>query len=106
MLFRSYKVCFENYVFDCVDRGYGKEEEVDVVIRPEDLKIINKENAPIIGEVSSIIFKGVHYEICVMVNGKEYVIHTTKEATVGDIVGLTVEPNDIHVMEVGVPSNE
>ncbi len=102
----DYKVKFENHVFDCVDRGFHHNEAVDVVIRPEDLQIISKDNAPIVGVVESIIFKGVHYEICVIVNGKEYVIHTTKRATIGDTVGLTVEPENIHVMEVGASPDE
>lgn len=102
----DFKVKFENYVFDCVDRGFHFNEPVEVVIRPEDLRIIKKDNAPMVGVVESIIFKGVHYEICVIVNGKEYVIHTTKTASIGDIVGLTVEPEDIHVMEVGVMQDE
>ncbi|QVK19230.1 ABC transporter ATP-binding protein [Mycoplasmatota bacterium] len=106
IMIEDYKVKFEDYIFDCVDRGFHYNEPVEVVIRPEDLKIIKKDNAPMIGVVDSIIFKGVHYEICVIVNGKEYVIHTTKPASIGDIVGLTVEPEDIHVMEVGVIQDE
>ncbi len=102
----DYKVKFEDYIFDCVDRGFHFNEPVDVIIRPEDLSIVPNDNAPMVGVVESIIFKGVHYEICVIVNGKEYVVHTTKNATIGDIVGLTVEPQDIHVMEVGVVLNE
>lgn len=101
IMIEDYKVKFENSIFNCVDRGFNKNEPVDVVIRPEDIKIIDKENAPLVGVVDSIIFKGVHYEICVLVNGREYVIHTTKSSTVGEEVGLDVEPQDIHVMEVG-----
>ncbi|NLC95428.1 MAG: spermidine/putrescine ABC transporter ATP-binding protein, partial [Bacilli bacterium] len=52
------------------------------------------------------IFKGVHYEICVIVNGREYVVHTTKSARIGEVVGLTVEPENIHVMEVEGVGNE
>lgn len=104
IMLEDYKVKFENKIFECVDRGYDKNEIVDVVIRPEDLKIIDKDDAPLVGVVESVIFKGVHYEICVMVNETEYVIHTTKSANVGEVVGLDVEPQDIHVMEVGVNS--
>lgn len=102
----DYLVRFENHTFKCVDKGFEKNEEVDVVIRPEDLQIINKDNAPIIGVVESIIFKGVHYEICVIVNGREYVIHTTKTAIVGDIIGLNVNPEDIHIMKKSLTEDE
>lgn len=95
----DYKVMFENQIFDCVDRGFHINEKVDVVIRPEDLQIVPKDNCPIIGVVESIIFKGVHFEICIIVNGKEYVVHSTKQANVGDIVGIDIAPNDIHIMK-------
>jgi len=100
IMLEDYKVQFENAVFDCVDRGFNKNEKVDVVIRPEDLTITLPIHAKITGVVDSIIFKGVHYEICVLVSGKEYVIHSTDKANVGEIVGLTMDPEDIHVMEV------
>lgn len=106
IMIEDYKVKFEAHIFDCVDRGFSNNEKVDIVIRPEDMKIIDKDIAPMIGVVDSIIFKGVHYEICVIVDGTEYVIHTTKAREIGDIVGLDVEPQDIHVMEVGVLGNE
>ncbi|MDF2699241.1 MAG: spermidine/putrescine transporter ATP-binding protein [Haloplasmataceae bacterium] len=98
-MIEDYKVKFENEVFDCIDRGFKPNQDIDVVIRPEDLLIIPKDNAKIIGVVESVIFKGVHYEICVIVNGKEYVIHSTDRSKVGDIVGLDVDAEDIHIME-------
>lgn len=100
IMLEDYKVKFEGAVFKCHDRGFHINEKIDVVIRPEDFNIVNPEKAPIIGVVDSVIFKGVHYEIIVLVNGKEYVIHSTNQAIVGDIVGLTVDPEDIHIMEV------
>ena len=99
-MLEDYKVKFEDAIFDCVDRGYHENEIVDVVIRPEDLRIIPAENAKITGIVDTIIFKGVHYEIIVYVNEREYIIHSTEEAVVGSTVGLDVNKNDIHVMEV------
>lgn len=99
IMLEDYKVKFENAVFDCVDRGYGKNELVDVVIRPEDVLIVPMEEAKITGVVDSIIFKGVHYEIIVMVGDREYIIHSTDPQVVGTTVGLTVEPDDIHIME-------
>jgi spermidine/putrescine transport system ATP-binding protein len=99
IMLEDYKVKFEDVVFDCVDRGFGKNEKVDIVIRPEDLLMIPANQAKITGVVDSVIFKGVHYEICVLVNGKEYVVHSTDKAVVGEIVGLTVDAEDIHIME-------
>ena len=98
----DYKVEFEGHIFDCVDRGYNANESVEVVIRPEDLQIVSKENGAFTGIVDSVIFKGVHYEIIVMVEGREYIVHSTQSAEVGVEVGMTVAPTDIHVMEVGV----
>ena len=99
-MLEDYKVKFEDAVFDCVDRGYHENEIVDVVIRPEDLRIVPAEQAKITGVVDTIIFKGVHYEIIVYVNEREYIIHSTEEAVVGSMIGLDVNKNDIHVMEV------
>ena len=99
-MIEDYKVKFENAEFDCVDRGYHNGEVIDVVIRPEDLRIIPAESAKIKGIVDTVIFKGVHYEIIVYVNDREYIIHSTQSATVGTTIGLTVAPEDIHVMEV------
>ncbi|HAX71927.1 MAG TPA: spermidine/putrescine ABC transporter ATP-binding protein, partial [Firmicutes bacterium] len=101
-MLEDYKVKFENHIFDCVDRGYSDGEIVDVIIRPEDLKIVSVENGAFTGVVDTVIFKGVHYEIIVMVDGREYIVHSTESAEVGATVGLTVAPADIHVMEVGV----
>ena len=101
-MIEDYKVEFEGHIFECVDRGYNPNETVEVVIRPEDLQIVSKENGAFTGIVDSVIFKGVHYEIIVMVEGREYIVHSTQSAEVGTEVGMTVSPADIHVMEVGV----
>lgn len=100
-MLEDYKVKFENAIFDCVDKGFNRNEAIDVVIRPEDLTIIPADDAKITGVVDSIIFKGVHYEIIVLVEGREYVIHSVDPAEVGEIVGLTVDPDDIHIMKKG-----
>ncbi len=99
-MLEDYKVKFEDAEFDCVDRGYHNGEVIDVVIRPEDLRLISPDAAKIKGVVDTVIFKGVHYEIIVYVNEREYIIHSTQSATVGATVGLDVAPEDIHVMEV------
>ena len=102
VMLEDYKVEFENHVFECVDRGYNANEVVDIVIRPEDLQIVSKDKGAFTGVVDTVIFKGVHYEIIVMVEGREYIVHSTQSAEVGAEVGMTVAPADIHVMEVGV----
>ena len=102
IMIEDYKVQFEGHIFECVDRGYNPNEKVEVVIRPEDLQIVSKEKGAFTGMVDSVIFKGVHYEIIVMVDGREYIVHSTQSAEVGAEVGIFVAPADIHVMEVGV----
>lgn len=84
--------------FTCVDdMPHGA--MVDVVVRPEDIQIVKPEQGVIIGEVISVIFKGVHYEITVLSGKNEIVIQTTKKAQTGARVGLCVEPEGIHLMQ-------
>lgn len=96
----DFLVHFENHDFHCVDAGFSENEAVDVVIRPEDIVLTTPDSAFITGLVTFCIFKGVHYEIIVEDEEKEYIIHTTKAATVGTQVGLSFTPEDIHVMKV------
>jgi len=93
-------VLFMGKNFECVDTQFEKEEPVDVVIRPEDFDIIPAEGAPLFGEVSSSVFKGVHFELCVMIQGKEIVVHTYENKKVGETIGLKVDPYEIHLMKV------
>ena len=97
---RQNLVSFMGAEFDCVDTQFADGEPVDVVIRPEDLDIIDATGAKLVGEVSSSIFRGVHFELCVMVQGKEFVIHTYENRKVGDHVGLRVDSYEIHLMKV------
>ncbi len=98
------RVEFLGYTFDCIDSGFAKGEAVDVIIRPEDIQIVAKEQGQLVGKVDSYIFKGVVYEINVMVGDKEITIHSTKTPHIGDLVGLTVTPEDLHVIKA--PPNE
>ena len=100
-MLRDRKVQFEGHVFDCVDRGFDDGEDVEVVIRPEDLEIVPEREEAFSGVVDAVTFKGVHYEIIVMVQDREYVIRSTKSAQVGETVFMTVSPSNIHVMELG-----
>ncbi len=95
---RDLLVSFDGFDFECVDKGFKENEDVEVVIRPEDIDIVKKKNAKIIGTVESIIFKGVHYEIVVKTEHRDYLIHTTDYHEVGLEVGLSFGPDDIHVM--------
>jgi len=94
------KVMFDNHVFDCVDTGFEPNEPVDVVIRPEDLKIVNNpEEGMIQGTVTSVVFKGVHYEMLVENEYREYMIHSTLMHPEGSQVGMNIQPFDIHLMK-------
>lgn len=84
---------------ECVDKGFKKDEDVDVVIRPEDIEISsNTENAQFIGKVTSSIFKGVHYEMLAEADGFEFLIQDYNRYDVGETIGMSVVPDNIHIM--------
>ncbi len=85
--------------FDCVDKGFDPNETVDVVIRPEDVKVIQAEKARLTGIVESVVFKGVHYEMIVDGVDHKWIIHSTKAAPAGTMIGMTFDPDDIHIMK-------
>ena len=91
------KVRFCGVEFECLD-DVEHGTQVDVVVRPEDILIVSPEQGAVKGTVISVVFKGVHYEITVQSGKNEIVIQSTKSAKVGDMVGLNVEPDGIHVM--------
>ena len=91
------KVRFCGAEFECLD-DVEHGTQVDVVVRPEDILIVSPEQGAVKGTVISVVFKGVHYEITVQSGKNEIVIQSTKSAKVGDMVGLNVEPDGIHVM--------
>ena len=82
----------------CVDEGFGNNTPVDVVIRPEDIDLVKPEEGTIRGRVTHLIFKGVHYEMEVTVNGFELLVHSTDLFPVGQEVGIHVDPFDIQIM--------
>ena len=90
---------FSGKRFECVDKGFGKNEMVDVVIRPEDVKVIPAEQAQLTGMVESVVFKGVHYEMTVDCIEHKWLIHSTKAEPVGTTIGMAVDPFDIHIMK-------
>ena len=84
--------------FRCVDTGFGTNQPVDVVIRPEDVELVDPSLGTIQGKVTHLIFKGVHYEMEVMANGFEWLVHSTKCFPVGTDVGIQVDPFNIQIM--------
>jgi len=84
--------------FDCVDTGFGENKPVDVVIRPEDVELVKPEKGILSGRVTSIIFKGVHYEMEVHANGYDWLVHSTRLQEVGKEVGIYVDPFNIQIM--------
>ncbi len=98
IMLEDYRVRFAGHTFDCLDKNFGRNQPVDVVIRPEDIDVIDAKGAQINGEVTNITFKGVHYEIIVDVGGFKWMIQSTDFQEVGAKIGLLLTPNDIHVM--------
>ena len=92
------RVSFCGREFECVDSGFGTNTPVDVVIRPEDLRLVYAGDGLLQGVVESIVFKGVHYEMMVRTEHFTFTVHSTMAEPVGKTVGLTVIPFDIHIM--------
>ena len=93
------KVSFAGHVFDCVDAGFGRREAVDVVVRPEDVDIVSEEKGMLQGVVTSVTFLGVHYEIIVDISGFKWMIQTTDFVDVDERIGLSIDPDAIHIMK-------
>ena len=96
---KDFSVTFSGHTFTCVDKGFAKNENVDVVIRPEDVDIVPIEQGMLRGTVTSITFMGVHYEIIIDINGFKWMIQTTDYVDEGAEVGLYIEPDAIHIMK-------
>lgn len=92
--------------FKCLDKGFKEMESVDVVIRPEDIKIVDYNEGMLKGIVESVIFKGVHYEMIVDIQGIKFMLHNTDMAPVDKKIGLKIDPDDIHIMKKVVNKNE
>ena len=99
IMHRDYLVEFAGNNFECVDSGFEPMESVDVVIRPEDIKLVPASDEVLNGVVENVQFKGVHYEIIVRAYSDIWVIHSTKAPEVGSVVGITLTPEDIHIMK-------
>ncbi len=95
----DYKAKFSGHVFECLDTGFEKNEAVDIVVRPEDVDVVSLDKAMLSGTVTSVTFKGVHYEIIVDIGGFKWMIQTTDYVGENEKIGLYIEPDAIHVMK-------
>jgi len=95
----NYRAQFAGHTFDCLDSGFEPNEPVDIVIRPEDVDIVPPSKGMLTGVVTSVTFLGVHYEIIVDICGFKWMIQTTDFCGEGETVGLSIDPDAIHVMK-------
>ena len=95
----DYKAKFAGHTFNCLDKGFEKNEPVDIVVRPEDVDIVPAEEGMLKGTVTSVTFKGVHWEIIVDIQGFKWMIQTTDFCAPDSVIGLYIEPDAIHVMK-------
>ncbi|MBR2967273.1 MAG: ABC transporter ATP-binding protein [Clostridia bacterium] len=100
-MIKDFSVKFLDTVFVCEDKGFAKNERVDLVIRPEDIDVFpeNSEQGQLTGTVLSAVFKGTYYEMEIEANGYEFTVQSTTEARPGQKVKLLIKPNGIHIMK-------
>ena len=98
VMLADYKVRFFGRTFECVDAGFEPNEPVDVVIRPEDIDIVEPDKGHLVGTVTSVTFKGLNYDIIVEFKGFKWLIQTTDFQSEGSTVGIRLNPEDIHIM--------
>ena len=99
VMLADYKVKFFGRTFKCLDAGFGPNEPVDVVIRPEDIDFVPVEEGHLTGTVTSVTFKGLNYDIIVDFKGFKWLIQTTDFHGVGKTIGIRLNPEDIHIMK-------
>ena len=99
VMLADYKVRFAGHTFECLDKGFDKNEQIDVVVRPEDVDVVSVEKGMLTGVVSSVTFKGVHYEIIVDIKGFKWMIQSTDYVAPEENIGLFIEPDAIHIMK-------
>lgn len=95
---RDFYVEFAGQEFVCVDKGFERNEIVEVVVRPEDIQIVPPIQGQITGIVENVIFKGVHFEMHVKAANTEWIIQSTQAAPVGEMIGMRIGPDEIHIM--------
>ena len=99
IMLSDYSVRFAGHTFNCLDKGFDKNEQVDVVVRPEDVDVVEPERGMLTGQVSAVTFKGVHYEIIVDIKGFKWMIQSTDYVAPEQFIGLYIEPDAIHIMK-------
>ena len=99
IMVRDFLVEFSGVQFSCVDKDFAPNELVNVVIRPEDIEVVPAIQGRLSGVVKSVVFKGVHYEITVEQGGFDWIIHSTQKQNVGELIGLNIGPEEIHIMK-------
>ena len=99
VMLEDYKVKFANHTFKCVDSGFDVDEPCDVVIRPEDIDVVPLEKGMLQGKVTSVTFKGVHYEIIVDIKGFKWMIQSTDYVAPDAEIGVYIVPAAIHIMK-------
>ena len=101
IMLSDYLVEFNGKKFESVDGGMRQNEAVDVVIRPEDLRQTLPDEGKLLVRVKTQLFRGVHYDIIATDDlGQEWMIHSTRQAIVGEVIGLDFDPEDIHIMRL------
>ncbi len=105
IMLEDYKVKFASTTFECLDKGFDKDEPVDVVVRPEDVDVVPVEKGMLSGIVTSVTFKGVHYEIIVDIDGFKWMIQSTDYVAPDEQIGVYIEPDAIHIMKKSEFSN-
>ena len=105
VMLEDYSVKFAGQEFKCLDRGFERNESVDVVIRPEDVDVVAVDKGMLVGTVSNVTFKGDYYEIIVDVKGFKWMLETSDFVGVNEVIGLYIEPDAIHIMHKSEFSN-
>lgn len=100
----DFSVEFQNTLFPCVDKGFSLMAPVEVVVRPEDILMVKKEEGMLTGVVEEVTFKGVHYEMVVASQGFRWLVQSTAMAPVGETIGMNILPDSIHIMKKGAAS--
>ena len=101
----DYRAKFAGHTFECLDKGFEKNEPVDIVVRPEDVDIVPEDKGMLTGVVTSVTFKGVHWEIIVDIQNFKWMIQTTDYCAPESTIGIYIEPDAIHVMKKSEYSN-
>ena len=98
IMLKDFQVEFAGSEFTCVDKGFERNQPVQVVVRPEDVQVVPAIQGQLTGIVKDVIFKGVHFEMHVEQAGYEWIIHSTQASAPGELIGMRIGPDEIHIM--------